>query len=297
MTGGLVRWGGVLALLLTAYPAAAQQVPALTGPSASVAAANPGLADRYAGLLQNRATLKAAIDRLNARCSAVEEGSADEPSCRAEQSSLSSALAAHIQDSKAFNAAVQSAIDARAATDASVVDARDVPSGLPKSVDTAIASVYGTAPPGVADRVRKGYQAVMARDWKVAKAWFQDALNHDPGNEGLKHFVALSDYTNTQAVRPLPRKDVQMPTDADMELLFPGWRPPKAGSGQLQLPKDQDMQFLFPGSAEDQRRAEARALNDYVFEQALKATENDPVLLRVSNRLVDPNRKPPDIHN
>ncbi len=78
-------------------------------------------------------------------------------------------------------------------TDTSVVDARNVPSGLPKALDSAIAKAYSDAPPGVSDRVRKGFQAVMDRDWKVAKAWFQDALNRDPNNAGLKRLVALTD--------------------------------------------------------------------------------------------------------
>ena len=78
-------------------------------------------------------------------------------------------------------------------TDPMVVDARNVPSGLPKAMDDAIAAVYANAPAGVRDRVRKGFQAVMEGDWNVAKAWFRDALNHDPGNAGLKSFVALTD--------------------------------------------------------------------------------------------------------
>ena len=78
-------------------------------------------------------------------------------------------------------------------TDTSVVDARNVPSGLPKGLDNAIASAYSDAPPGVSERVRKGFQAVMSKDWKVAKAWFQDALNRDPDNAGLKRLVALTD--------------------------------------------------------------------------------------------------------
>ena len=80
-------------------------------------------------------------------------------------------------------------------TDPMVVDTRDIPSGLPKSVDNAIDAAYKDAPPGVKDRVRKGFQAVMTKDWIVAKAWFQDALNHDPDNAGLKQLVAQADYT------------------------------------------------------------------------------------------------------
>lgn len=83
--------------------------------------------------------------------------------------------------------------------DPMVVDTRDMPSGLPKSVDNAIDSAYQDAPPGVRDRVRKGFQAVMNKDWNVAKAWFQDALNHDPDNAGLKQLVAQADYTPVRA--------------------------------------------------------------------------------------------------
>jgi len=44
------------------------------------------------------------------------------------------------------------------------VDTRNTPSGLPKKIDDAIAGAYRDAPPGVIDRVRKGFQAVMVRD-------------------------------------------------------------------------------------------------------------------------------------
>ena len=53
--------------------------------------------------------------------------------------------------------------------------------------------VFYSAPAGVSDRVRKGFQAVMAHDWKVAKAWFEDALFLDPGNANLKSFIAIID--------------------------------------------------------------------------------------------------------
>ena len=73
--------------------------------------------------------------------------------------------------------------------DPMVVDARNVPSGLPKSVDDAIPHT----PAG--DRVRKGFQAIAKHDWKVALAWFQDALNHEPGSPGLGRLVDLAQYT------------------------------------------------------------------------------------------------------
>lgn len=74
-------------------------------------------------------------------------------------------------------------------TDTSVVDARNVPSGLPKSVDDAIPH----SPSG--DRVRKGFQAIQAGDWKAALAWFQDARNKEPGNPGLGRLVDLAKFT------------------------------------------------------------------------------------------------------
>jgi hypothetical protein len=177
-------------------------------------------------------------------------------------------------------------------TDSSVVDACNVPSGLPSAIDKAIAAVYGVAPPGVSDRVRKGFQAVMGRDWKVAKAWFMDALNHDPGNASLKRLVELSDYTETHIRHGKSGKltasqdAVQMPKDSDLELLFPGWQPPVNPSNSTMLPKDEDLSFLFPGKEfkTQKARGEAKKLNDMMLDEAIKMTENDPVLIRVSNR-------------
>lgn len=74
-------------------------------------------------------------------------------------------------------------------TDTSVVDARNVPTGLPKSIEESIP----VTPAG--DRVRKGFQAIAEHDWKVALAWFQDALNHEPGSPGIRRLVDLAQYT------------------------------------------------------------------------------------------------------
>lgn len=78
---------------------------------------------------------------------------------------------------------------ADAPVDASVVDARNVPTGLPKFVEDTIPNT----PAG--NRLRKAFQAVMAHDWNVAVAWFKDALNHDPGNPGLMRLVDLAEFT------------------------------------------------------------------------------------------------------
>lgn len=161
-------------------------------------------------------------------------------------------------------------------TDTSVVDARNVPSGLDKATENAIAKAYPNAPPGVSDRVRKGFQAVMERDWKVAKAWFEDALNRDPGNPGLQRLVALADYSQQHVQRSIngkPFTDEDIPEDADPQtyamtstkihsqrawskFLFPdGVHLRKAApvfktlpDGRvMQLPSESDILFLFPG--------------------------------------------------
>lgn len=134
-----------------------------------------------------------------------------------------------------------------------VVDARNVPSGLPKGLDSAIANAYLSAPPGVSDRVRKGFQAVMERDWKVAKAWFQDALNRDPANAGLKRLVALTDSPQQPELQSAL-------VDARNEPAGLGGSPDAKGAGRqgsqnakpaagpnLILPDPEDIRFLFPG--------------------------------------------------
>lgn len=180
--------------------------------------------------------------------------------------------------------------------DPMVVDARHVPSGLPKSVDDAIASGYSEAPPGVSDRVRKGFQAVTTHDWKLAKAWFKDALNHDPNNAGLKRLVELADYTEKHIRRgntgktshpSSHRAPVQLPKDSDIQYLFPGWNPAQvkpsstaAGTSTPIRHYDPTLELLFPGLP----ALEAKELNDYMFDQAIKMTANDPLLIKVSNR-------------
>ena len=120
-----------------------------------------------------------------------------------------------------------------------VVDARNVPSGLSKAVEKSITKAYAKSPHGVSERVRKGFQAVAQRDWKVAKAWFQEALNREPSNAGLKRLVELCDTTQ-QPTKPSPQPNSQ---------------------SQLQLPDPNDIYFMFPGL---KKTEDEQALN-YLF--------------------------------
>jgi hypothetical protein len=151
-----------------------------------------------------------------------------------------------------------------------VVDARNVPSGLPKPLDNAIATAYSSAPPGVSDRVRKGFQAVMGRDWKVAKAWFQDALNRDPTNAGLKRLVALTDSSQqpNQPPASVDARDEPAGLGGRSEVKAAAAPPSKTKlapasttGAQVQLPDPNDVYLMFPGL----KAIEDKQALDYLF--------------------------------
>jgi len=72
---------------------------------------------------------------------------------------------------------------------ASVVDARVSRFG------SELMQVAATENSPAAERARKGLQAAANRDWPVALAWWQDALNHDPNNPALRRSVDLASWT------------------------------------------------------------------------------------------------------
>ena len=254
--------------LLVMASAQAIDIPALPVVPPNVAATHPALVQERETLISERKALLDKTNKHNSMCNAVEAGSAADSICTRAYAPLDAEIKSHVQVSKKYVAGLLVAVNLVASqaamaapaphTDTSVVDARNVPSGLPKALDNAIANAYASAPPGVSDRVRKGFQAVMARDWKVAKAWFQDALNRDPNNAGLKRMVALAGSPQQHA---LSRVEV----DARNEPAGPGGGSPLKGSGAtpgktktatasknparipLQLPNPNDIQVMFPG--------------------------------------------------
>lgn len=75
--------------------------------------------------------------------------------------------------------------------DPMVVDARVAPMGA-----VLLAQVPELARSPAADRIRKGFQALMTlpRDWPVALAWWQEALQRDPNNAALIRSVDLAQW-------------------------------------------------------------------------------------------------------
>lgn len=244
--------------------AQAIDIPPLPVVPPNVAATHPALVQQRETLISERKALLDKTNSHNSMCNAVEAGSAADSICTRAYAPLEAEIKSHVQVSKQYNTSLLAAVNLAASqkpaphTDTSVVDMRNTPSGLPKALDNAIANAYASAPPGVSDRVRKGFQAVMVRDWKVAKAWFQDALNRDPNNAGLKRLVALAG--SPQQPNP-PRVEV----DARNEPAGLGGGSPLKGSGAtpgksktatasktqtripLQLPNPNDIQVMFPG--------------------------------------------------
>jgi hypothetical protein len=184
---------GSLAVLTLAVEA--QTIPPLDDLSAAFVKAHGDIAARRTHLQAERDVLRARNQAFNAACKAVEEGSAQEAKCLSDRAALDAAVNAHIRETKQYNGAAETAV----VTDASVVDARNVPSGLPKSVEDQL-------PRGeVGDRVRKGYEAIQGHHWNVARAWFQDALNHAPGDPGIRRLVDLALQAEAaQVVRAAP---------------------------------------------------------------------------------------------
>lgn len=86
--------------------------------------------------------------------------------------------------------------------DSKVVDTR----GVPQAGADLLAQVPELQNSPAADRIRKGHQALLNRDWPLALAWWQDALNRDPNNGALKRSVGLAKWMvdRQREVRPGP---------------------------------------------------------------------------------------------
>ena len=132
---------------------------------------------------------------INQQCAKVERGSSQHQSCLIRQREFNAKAETLGSDVDKLEDEIDAAIEAekqRVAIpniDPSVVDAR-----VPRDGARLVRRVPELARSPAADRIAKGFQAVMNRDWPVALAWWQDALQRDPGNAALKRSVDLAQW-------------------------------------------------------------------------------------------------------
>jgi len=105
----LVCAAALIATLSPAKPTAAQQIPALATLSGRVAAAHSELVKWRAALVEERNQLRERARLQSLHCSAVEEGTDLETSCRQSLASLRAETGAHIEKSGQFNTAAANA--------------------------------------------------------------------------------------------------------------------------------------------------------------------------------------------
>ncbi len=102
--------------------------------------------------------------------------------------------AARTQLSAAFEIRQKQAASIQPLFDKGTFGSGTVDATGPKPFSEVIASIPELADSPAAERARKGLAAAANHDWTLARAWYQDALNHDPGNPVLKRAVDLADW-------------------------------------------------------------------------------------------------------
>lgn len=115
MKSALVLVSIVLALARAALAAdsrAPDEIPALLPIPLAVAVKHPNLQPLRDSLVAKRQALRSAIENHAAKCRLVEEGSAEDAACLTGRARLSTERARHIDESKAFNAAVNATAEA-----------------------------------------------------------------------------------------------------------------------------------------------------------------------------------------
>lgn len=105
-----------------------------------------------------------------------------------------------------FTAAIAMPSQTKSAPAAPSGDSRVVDARVPRDGAYLTDQVPELKNSPAADRISKGFQAVINHDWPVALAWWQDALNRDPNNAALKRSVDLAqwmvDKRKTKAAGP-----------------------------------------------------------------------------------------------
>lgn len=179
-------------VMLSVAPSAHAALPAMPEiPTALPDAVRQPLIAKRKPLAEKKLALIDEADRNKKQCANIVVGSEQHRACLEMQKDFNARVEILRSEFAQLAVEIDTAVDRNAVkiTDTMVVDARNVPSGLPKSVDDAIPHT----PSG--ERVRKGFEAIQDGDWLVALAWFKDARNKEPGNPGLGRLVDLAQFT------------------------------------------------------------------------------------------------------
>jgi tetratricopeptide (TPR) repeat protein len=255
----LVRFLCVAACALALWPAdgrAQEKIPPLESVPETL---SPSLKASFSGqrqaLQQQLGVLQAAAAAFNAKKA--------EDQTDAEYDAVQAQRTRYIEAAKAFNQTLQAEKSRQAAagalpnTDPMVVDGRNVPSGLPKSVDNAIPHT----PAG--ERVRKGFEALQIGDWKVALTWFQDALGKDPGDPDLQRLVDLAQFTLVYRTQVTARANGTGSGSSQTAQLPGQTSAPDSSSEKATAPNETSLAIISANSAAAHARAEV-AFEQYV---------------------------------
>lgn len=141
---------------------------------------------------------------FNQTCVNLKKGSSRYQDCAAKQAQFNAKVEALRIDMAKLVEEIHAASAAekqRRATpnlDPSVVDAR-----VPRDGAHLIALVPELERSPAADRITKGFQAVIHHNWPAALGWWQDALRRDPTNAALQRSVDLAQWmVNYRAAAP-----------------------------------------------------------------------------------------------
>jgi hypothetical protein len=171
-------------------------IPLVGIAQSSVPAVPSGIGARLRDSLENRRNSLIARDQSHdakepafiAKCGRIQPGDAATISaCTAEFTALQAEATAISGDKRRFATGI--ALLTAVNTDPMVVDGRGARDGA-----SLTAQVPSLAKSPAADRIDKGFQAVVAHDWPVALAWWQEALQRDPSNSALKLSVDLAQW-------------------------------------------------------------------------------------------------------
>ena len=141
-------------------------------------------AQNWSGLYTAEANIALDGGRLDEAIRSFQSALIEQPDNASAKAQLQAALAQRNKEA----APIQALFD-KGTIGSSPVDARG-----PKPLADVIAAIPELAQSPAAERARKGLQAAADHDWVVARAWYQDALNHDPGNKVLERAVDLADW-------------------------------------------------------------------------------------------------------